>query len=165
MNPLPLRLSILTIMALAGCATTPGDCDPSRADFFNNTACLASGSYAQRQQTMEATLVREQGANQAFREVLAGLETEQAQVKGQLRTREAQYAKLDAAWRNLKQRLARESANNQALRARIATLDREVKARKRTDAAPDPGAKRATRDDLRLQVSLLEQELAAGVYR
>jgi hypothetical protein len=165
----PRSLILATLVAAmatfaAGCATTMGECDPSSPDFFKNTSCLASGAYGERQRAMQATLAQEQSRNAAFRAVLAELQAEQARVKGQLSAREADYAGLDAAWRNLKQSLAAETKTNRALEARVAGIDSSVQARKGVDSSADVAARRATRDDLRLKVSMLEQELAAGIY-
>ncbi len=149
---------------LAGCATTAGQCDPSSPDFFKNTGCLVSGAYGERQRAMQSTLDQEQSRNAAFRAVLAELQAEQAAVKGQLSARQGEYARLDAAWRNLKQSLAAESKTNRDLAARVDAIDGSVASRKDTDSSADVAARRAARDDLKLKVSMLEQELSAGVY-
>ncbi len=145
---------------LAGCATTPGQCDPKEVDFFKNTGCLASGSYAQRQRTLQSTLASEQSQNAAFRAVLSELQAEQTQVKGQLRARQSDYARLDTAWGNLKRSLHGQLQQNRALAARIEEIDGGVQSRRGADAAKQ----RETRDQLQRQIVLLEQELNAGVY-
>jgi hypothetical protein len=158
--------SLIGVMVslLTGCATTAGECDPSTADFFKNTSCLASGAYGERQRAMQATLAAEQSRNDAFRAVLAELRAEQSQVSSQLGARQSDYARLDAAWRELEQSLAAETKTNRALASRIAALDSSVQARKQVDSGADLAAKQAKRDDLERKLSLLERELAAGVY-
>ncbi len=146
--------------SLLGCATSPGQCDPKNVDFFKNTSCLASGAYSERQRSLQSTLASEQSQNAAFRAVLTELETEQAAVKGKLRGRQAEYARLDAAWGNLKRSLHGELARNRALAARVEEIDGGVRGRKGADAAQQ----RATREQLQRQIVLLEQELNAGVY-
>jgi len=150
---------------LTGCATTPGQCDPKSVDFFKNTSCLASGAYGERQRDMQATLSIEQNRNAAFKAVLAELEAEQTRVKGQLKTRQADYARLDGAWRKLKQSLADEMQSSRSLARRVDQIDSGVKARAGSDGTADAAAKRATRDQLQRQIQLLEKELDAGVYR
>jgi hypothetical protein len=149
---------------LAGCATTPGECDPTSRDFFKNTGCLASGAYGERQRAMQATLAQEQSLNASFRTVLSELQAEQSKVKGDLSSRQADYARLDAAWGDLKRSLAAETKANRELAARVSAIDGGVQARKAADAGTDVAAKQAARDDLKLKVSMLEKELAAGVY-
>lgn len=160
----PTVVAALTFGVLSGCTTSAERCDPTQRDFFNNTSCLASGAYGERQRAMQSTLDLERRRNAAFRAMLTELEAEQAQVRGQLRTREADYARLDSAWRALKQSLADESGTNPRLASRIEAIDSGVQARKGVDAGADANAKRQTRDDLRLKVSMLERELSAGLY-
>jgi hypothetical protein len=73
-------------------------------------------------------------------------------------------ARLEAAWRDLEQSRAAETRTNRALASRIAALDSSVQVRKQVDPEADLATKQATRDDLKLKPSMLERELAAGVY-
>ncbi|HSO84159.1 hypothetical protein, partial [Thiocapsa sp.] len=123
-----------------------------------------SGAYGERQHAMQATLAREQGLNASFRSVLSELQAEQSKVKGELSSRQADYARLDAAWGDLKRSLAAETKANRALAARVSAIDSSVQSRKAADSGSDVSAKQAARDDLKLKVSMLEKELAAGVY-
>lgn len=150
--------------SIAGCASTPGQCDPSKADFFNNAGCLVSGSYAERKRGLESELASEQSRNESFRILLADLKAEQAEVKSTLRTRQAAYARVDAAWRNLRSSLSKEMRKSPALRSRVQQIDAEVKERKRADSGGDAAKKSATRESLQRQVTQLERELEAGVY-
>ena len=162
------RISLVLVAAcglpLFGCATTPGQCDPREVDFFKNTGCLASGAYGERQRAMQATLGEEQRRNAAFRAVLTELKAEQTKISRQLGARQAEYTRLDAAWRRLKQSLASDMKASPALADRVQRIDREVAARKAEDGAADVAKRRATRDDLQRQVTLLEKELDVGVY-
>lgn len=156
--------TIALAVLLAGCATTAGQCDPTSRDFFKNSSCLVSGAYGERQRAMQSTLDQEQSRNAAFRAVLAELQAERAAVKGQLSARQGEYARLDAAWRNLKQSLAAESKTNRDLAARVDAIDSSVASRKEADSSADVASRQAARDDLKLKVSMLEKELSAGVY-
>lgn len=163
-RPVLLSCAVALAASIAGCATTPGACDPTSRDFFKNTGCLASGSYGERQRAMQATLAQEQSLNASFRSVLSELQAEQSKVKGDLSSRQADYARLDAAWGDLKRSLAAETKANRELAARVSAIDSSVQSRKAADAGTDVVAKQAARDDLKLKVSMLEKELAAGVY-
>lgn len=162
------RIALVVVAAcslpLFGCATTPGQCDPREVDFFKNTGCLASGAYGERQRAMQTTLGEEQRRNNAFRAVLGELKAEQTRVNKKLGARQADYARLDASWRRLKQSLASEMKASPALAGRVQRIDREVAARKAADGAADAAKRRATRDNLQRQVTLLEKELDVGVY-
>lgn len=151
-----LGVGVAIAGGLSGCATTPADCDPSNADFFNNTSCLASGAYRQRQRDLQSTLSSEQSRNRAFKTLLADLEAEQAAVRSDLRTQQAAYARAQANWREIKRSLAAESSKNPALATRVRQIDE--------DLAAIEANKRAERDSLANQVKLLQQELDAGVY-
>lgn len=153
---LPIAAVLLPAALLNGCATTPGECDPSRADFFNNTSCLASGAYAQRQRDLESTLAAERSRNQAFKTLLADLQTEQASVRSDLRARQAAYRRADANWRQIKRSLSAETSASPALATRVRQIDE--------DFARVEAGKVAERDALAKRVKLLQQELDAGVY-
>lgn len=163
-RPIRVACALALAASIAGCATTPGDCDPTSRDFFKNTGCLASGSYGERQRAMQRTLDQEQRLNASFRSVLSELQAEQSKVKGDLSSRQADYARLDAAWGDLKRSLAAETKANRELAARVSAIDSSVQSRKAADAGTDVVAKQAARNDLKLKVSMLEKELAAGVY-
>ncbi|QVL49609.1 MAG: hypothetical protein KFB96_03635 [Thiocapsa sp.] len=163
-RPIRVACALALAASIAGCATTPGACDPTSRDFFKNTGCLASGSYGERQRAMQRTLDQEQRLNASFRSVLSELQAEQSKVKGDLSSRQADYARLDAAWGDLKRSLAAETKANRELAARVSAIDSSVQSRKAADAGTDVVAKQAARDDLKLKVSMLEKELAAGVY-
>lgn len=149
---------------IAGCASTPGQCDPKKEDFFNNTGCLTSGTYKQRQRDLESELSRERSRNAMFRALLADLEAEQAQVRGQLQAKQAAYASVDAAWRDVRSSLSSEMQRNGRLRSRVNQLDQRVSGRKSVDATGDLAKKRAVRDQLKSEILQLESELDAGVY-
>lgn len=156
--------AVAAVLLCCGCSTTPAECDPSRADFFANTACLASGTYATRESRLERELAREQQLNRDFYAVLAALEQEQAAVRSKLRAREARYAKLDGAWNNLQSSLRQGYGENRELARRVEAIDRGFSQRKGASGTPDLREKERLRSDLRRDLSLLQQELEAGIY-
>jgi chromosome segregation ATPase len=141
---------------LSGCATTPGQCDPSHPDFFNNVSCLTSGAYSQRQRDLESTLSAERSRNEIFQALLADLRAEQAAVGRDLRSKQASLQRADATWRQLKGGLAAETRASPALAARVRQID--------DDFAAVEAGKVAERDALANRVALLQQELDAGIY-
>jgi hypothetical protein len=147
--------TLLPLLLASGCATTPGACDPTRADFFSNTSCLASGAYQQRQRDLESELSAEQERNRAFKALLADLQAEQTAVRSDLRARQAAYNRARANWQRIKQSLAAERSANPRLDARVKKIDQ--------DMGSAAAGKQAERDALLDQVRLLEQELDAGM--
>ena len=158
-SPLLLTLPLLT----ASCATAPRDCDPGKADFFKNTGCLAAGTYETRQVGLQQELAREQQRNQAFREVLAALEAEKADVKRDLSARQSAYARLDSAWQGLRRDLLQGSAESAELKSQIGSVDKQM-ARRKAEESGDVTQKLRERDDLQRRFLLLQQEIDAGVY-
>ncbi len=153
-----LAAAVLAVAASA-CATTPQECDPTRPDFFNNTACLALGLYPQRTAELDRTLADERRRNEAFRAMYAALQQEQDQVRGGLAAKQAEAQRLDRAWQDLKAALQAGRQHNQALQERIDQINRDVVALE----APDT-AKIEKRDALRKRLELLQREADAGLY-
>lgn len=160
-----IKESILLPLPLlaVSCATTPGDCDPSRADFLRNTGCLASGAYETRQVRLQSELAREQQRNLGFREVLSALDAEKAAVASNLQASRSRYNRLDGAWQKLRGDLLRNDAENAALDRQIQSIDEQMSRRKNPGSA-DGAQKAQERDDLRRRLSLLQKEIDAGVY-
>jgi len=159
----PFIPTILVTALLGGCATTPEQCDPRNENFFNNTSCLASGSYATRQQNMERDLQRERQRNITFQALLNDLEAQRAQLSQTRRSREHQYEQFNAMWRDVQRNLSTEIAENERLKRRIAQINDDL-AQSQSPSAP-PRQKVELIDDLKHEVLLLQQELDAGVYQ
>ena len=152
----------LPLLAVS-CATTPKDCDPSRADFIRNTGCLASGAYETRQVRLRSELAREQQRNQGFRDVLSALDAEKAAVASNLRASQSRYSRLDGTWQKLRGDLLRNGAESAALERQIQSIDAQM-ARRKSPGSSDTAQKVQERNDLRRRLSLLQKEIDAGVY-
>lgn len=155
---------VVTITLMSGCGTTPAGCDPSRADFFNNTACLAGGAYAERQARLERDLSRERRLNRDFHAVYAALQEEQAALQARRRTATSRYGELDRAWQDLQDELRRSHGEKRNLTRRIEEIDRDLAGRNAPSAGNDLRAKEQRRADLQRKIDLLHQELEAGIY-
>jgi hypothetical protein len=162
------RIPFLSVVAAGfftgGCQTTPAGCDPSTADFFNNTACLAGGSYRARELRLQRELATEQRLNREFHAVYAALQEEEAATRSRRALVDARYAEVDRAWRDLQEELRRNHGGNQALALRIDQLDRELAERKRPATQTDLRAKERQRADLQRKLELLRRELETGIY-
>jgi septal ring factor EnvC (AmiA/AmiB activator) len=150
-------------LILASCATSPDACNPREASFFKNTSCLASGAYDTRQGRLELELAKERGLSQDFHAVLAALEAEQADTRGQLRRRQGEYASLDQAWHRLQTRLSQAYGGNRALEQQIRDINRSLSELKSQSDEADLRAKEDQRAALRQKLSLLQQEVDAGI--
>lgn len=159
----PMLLTLSLPLFAVSCATAPKDCDPGKADFFENTGCLAAGTYETRKIRLHSELAMEQQRNRAFREVLAALEEEKAGLAASLSARRSQYARLDQAWQRLRRDLQQSDTESAALERQIASVDKQM-ARRKSVATADLPRKLQQRDDLQRRLLLLQQEIDAGVY-
>ena len=80
----------LCALLLAGCASTPEECDPSQDQgFFGKIGCVVSGSYdervEQREQRVETLKAENQRLNQLARDLFAQDALVKAQVSEQNR--------------------------------------------------------------------------------
>jgi chromosome segregation ATPase len=149
-------------LGLAGCGATPETCAPDRGGFLHSSACLAAGSYEQREQRLQSELERQRETNRAFKKLLVSIEWEKRRTKAKIGAKQSEYEALDQAWRTLRRQLNERSKQNQRLAARIQELENNLKQLQRP--VPAPGAKEKQLEDLRRQATLLQQELDAGIY-
>ena len=162
------RRRILTLGIAAtlsgGCATTPQQCDPRNENFFNNTSCLASGSYDQRQRNLEQTLRQERQRNTAFRDMLTELQAQRDQLSRSRYAQEQDYRRVDTGWNKVQRSLAPQIAENKRLERRIAQINRDLAESRALASSTDTARKTEIIKDLQHEVLMLQQELDAGVY-
>jgi chromosome segregation ATPase len=150
---------------MAGCESTPAGCDPSKADFFKNTACLAGGGYAARQARLRRELARERQLNREFHDVYAALQDEQTALHSRRQHADLRYGKLDRAWQHLQDELHQVHGENLVLRRRIDEIDRQIRDRKHLGGDDeDLAARERERADLQRKLDLLQRELETGIY-
>lgn len=165
MKPRP-RIPALGIAAalIGGCATTPQQCDPRSENFFDNTSCLASGGYDQRQRNLEQTLRQERQRNTAFQDMLTELQAQRDQLERSRYTQKQDYRRFDAGWDDVQRSLAPLIAENKHLKKRIAQINRDLAKSRALASSTDTTRKTEVIEDLQHKVLMLQQELDAGVY-
>jgi chromosome segregation ATPase len=159
------KLKILLAAALgsiAGCAATPETCDPDRGGFLQSTGCLATGSYEQRERTLNSELEREREINRAFRKLQVSIDWEKRQAEARLASTQSEYEALDQAWQALRRQLDERGRRNQILAKQVRDMDTNIAKMKRPSNPPQEKEKQL--NDLRRQATLLQQELEAGIY-
>ena len=151
------------LLLLTGCATHPSQCDPSRESFVGALGGVVSGCYQARQTRLETRLGQEQAMNQAFRDLLAAIEAEKGQVRGELSRQETRYAELNRSWRALQATLDTKSRQNTALAQQVQRMENNLDA---LNASDDTAYREKQRvlEDLRRQTRILQRELEAGLY-
>jgi hypothetical protein len=152
------------VLPAGGCGTTAADCDPSRADFFSNTACLAGGGYAERRSDLRAELARERRLNREFTRVYAALGEEQAALAARRGAADERLGRLDRAWRDLQAELRRTHGENRELARRIDAIDREIAEQAGPADPVQVRSRQQERDDLKRRLELLQRELETGLY-
>ncbi len=101
----------LCALLLAGCASTPEECDPSQDQgFFGKIGCVVSGSYdervEQREQRVETLKAENQRLNQLARDLFAQDALVKAQVSEQNRMLDHAKSELYEVERTLAQKKA-----------------------------------------------------------
>lgn len=125
MKPLALVISVLT---LAGCATTPADCDPANRDagLINKAGCVYGGHYEQRVQERQAILLDEQKANQLFRATYDALQQESAQVAADIASQQASLDRLNASMGALLGEIKSKASGNREIEQQISTVETQL---------------------------------------
>lgn len=150
------------LVLLAGCATSPADCDPaSHTGFLSTASCV--GMYGKRQEKLADDIEAERNLNVAFREMLVSVEAERQEVASQRRTKEADMAAMNRSWDNLKASLSVKAQTNADLQSRVDTLQNRMNDVNASRGLND-AEKEKRLDNLRRQVQLLMSELEAGIY-
>lgn len=155
----PLIL-LAAIASLAGCAVTAQECDPRNTDagFATKFGCNTQGVYAQRVDEKEKVLLDEQKTNQLFRDVYAAIEQEKASTGSDLKTQQAQYARLNKSLGALLTELKSRAKGNQRIEAEIASVEKELNSLNQQDN-PAVLQKQHELQKLRSKVTSLESDL------
>ncbi len=121
-------LFAIAVVTLAGCATTPQDCDPGNRDagFINKAGCVYGGHYDQRVQERQAILVDEQKANQLFRATYDALQQESTQVATDLAAQQASVDRLSGSVKNLLGEIRSKAAGNQQIEQQITAVETQL---------------------------------------
>ena len=159
-------LMILALAAgLAGCATTPEQCDPSNRDasFLTKMSCDASGSYRAGIDQKEQALVSAQEENQMFRQVYADIAQRQAASQQKLSEQKKKQAALNASLGQLLKQLQAKHADNAKVQKELQDLQQALK--KSQQSATNGGnaaaiaAKQQELATLQNKVALLQKSL------
>lgn len=89
-------ISILSLALLAGCSTTPEQCDPKNTNIgiMDKISCNYSGNYQARIDQKKQILENEQRANQQFKEIYANIEKQKNDTTLSVKQKQAQQQKL-----------------------------------------------------------------------
>ena len=118
----------LLVIALAGCATTPQDCDPANreAGLISKAGCVYGGHYQQRVQERQAILLDEQKANQLFRTTFDALQQESALVATDLASQQASLDRMNVSVRALLGEISSKAAGNREIEQQITAVETQL---------------------------------------
>ena len=125
----PHTLTVLALAAaLAGCATTPGQCDPSDRDagFLTKLSCDTSGAYRATIDQQEQALVSAQEENQMFRQVYDDIAQRQAASQQALSEQKKKQAALNASMSRLLKQLEARHADNAQVQKELQGLQQAL---------------------------------------
>lgn len=136
----------LTLLALAGCATTAEECDPARlASLPQAVACELGGGYAARQAALRARVEARLAEHRLGQDEARRLEAEAARLAGDRQAWEQRRAAMTGEITQLERDLAqarggrqRDLATLQALRAEAQGLRERIEAADTGDLALEP---------------------------
>lgn len=159
MKLLPL-LAAGTALLLAGCASTPEECDPTTGDvsLIRKFNCKYSGTYDKRVDMKEQTLAHEKELNTEFKSALAAIEKEKSLVNADLKTRQVNRQELNQSVNNLLAQARVKSKNRADIQTRINTIEKQLN---ESQNSPDKSTmeKQLELENLKNQVTDLQSDL------
>ncbi len=156
-------IPFLIVGVLAGCTTSPKDCDPRNVGFLSAASGVMSGCYSERQNQLNEELVDQQNVNDSLRQLLVSIEEEKKWVGKQRSNEEANLSAINQSWLSLKAALDKKAKTNQSLQSRIDQLQRKMD-RVNSTSTLEQAEKERRLESLRRYVDLLMAELEAEMY-
>lgn len=146
-----------TTLLIAGCATTPSECNPAvRKDTLSTASCIFGGHYKARQLSKEAELREQQAILESSRQIYALLEMEQRGVAGNLVETQKQYKQLNVTLNNLITQISTNSQGNTAIQQKIDQLKKNMTY---MNSATSNAQKQLALDSLHIEMENLKKEL------
>ncbi|MGY2289874.1 hypothetical protein ACW9H6_08900 [Pseudomonas sp. SDO528_S397] len=123
-------LALAAILALAGCATAPGECDATNRDasMLTKMNCDYSGGYSDQVKQKEAALTASREENAMFRQVYDNITAQQAATRADLVGQQQAQAQLNQSLGQLLSTLKKRRANRSDVQQQIAGLEQQLKA-------------------------------------
>ena len=159
-----LVVALVAGMALAGCAVTAEDCDPSQvSSVLTAGACQVSGVSDQRVQSLQAEVDRKVAAYQLARAETQQLQSESQALAADRATWEGRVGEMERDLDRLELRLSGLRASNADDEVRLRALQNELaETRRQLDAATvDERATQAEIEQLTVEVERRRQAIEA----
>lgn len=151
-----------SMMLLAGCATTPEQCDPYNQDasLVTKLSCDTSGAYRTQVEQREQNVRLDQEENALFRQVYADIRAHQRAVRADLNVQREKQKSLNESLQTLLSRLKDRTGQELGLQNRLNDLEQQLQATQEpAQDETEVAAKRSQLAELEQQVSRLQKSL------
>lgn len=151
-----------SMLLLAGCATTPEQCDPYNRDasLVAKLSCDTSGAYRAQVEKREQQVHLDQEENALFHQVYQDIQAQQNATRESLSVQQEKQQSLNNSLQALLNRLQARTGEELGLQHRLNDIEQQLHANQEParDEA-DMVARRARLAELEQQVSRLQQSL------
>ncbi|WP_455818628.1 hypothetical protein [Pseudomonas cerasi] len=150
---------VLASLLLAGCTTTPQNCDLQAEDpsFFTKLSCTTSGGYRQKVSEEEQKVQLSQWENQRAKQDLANTQNRQQATDQQLNNEQVRLQAARADLARTMNRLTSDKVKNKASQKEIKQLQDLQKQAQQATSASDVASIEKKVADARKKVEALEQ--------
>ncbi|OCG23395.1 hypothetical protein A9G28_01735 [Gilliamella sp. Fer1-1] len=122
-------LLLSPLIFLAGCSTTPEQCDPTNTNIgiMDKISCNYSGNYQARIDQKKQTLENEVRANQQFKEIYATIEKQKNDTSLSVKQKQAQQQKLKNDLTKLTNEVKQKAKGRDDLQAQVKDIEQQLK--------------------------------------
>jgi chromosome segregation ATPase len=113
---------------LAGCSTTPEQCDPTNTNIgiMDKISCNYSGNYQARIDQKKQILEDEVRANQQFKEIYATIEKQKNDTSLSIKQKQAQHQKLKTDLTKLTNEVKQKAKGRDDLQAQVKDIEQQL---------------------------------------
>lgn len=164
-------LALIATVALAGCATTPQQCNPHdrQASLLTKMSCDSSGAYREVVVQREQDVVLAQQENAQFQALFESIEKQRLSLRQDLAQQQQAHAQMVTTTQNLLNQLASKQGNNAKLKSQLSAAQRDLNALKAAPPTPqsasnpqEVAAKQAQLQSLQQTALRLQESLGYG---
>ncbi|OCG57824.1 MULTISPECIES: hypothetical protein [unclassified Gilliamella] len=122
-------LLLSPLIFLAGCSTTPEQCDPTNTNIgiMDKISCNYSGNYQARIDQKKQILENEVRANQQFKEIYATIEKQKNDTSLSVKQKQAQQQKLKNDLTKLTNEVKQKAKGRDDLQAQVKDIEQQLK--------------------------------------
>ncbi|NUF27807.1 hypothetical protein GA0061081_10550 [Gilliamella bombicola] len=121
-------LLLSPLIFLAGCSTTPEQCDPTNTNIgiMDKISCNYSGNYQARIDQKKQILENEVRANQQFKEIYATIEKQKNATSLSIKQKQAQQQKLKTDLTKLTNEVKQKAKGRDDLQAQVKDIEQQL---------------------------------------